>query len=118
MKPSLTAQIAAPTEARRAAYVAWLLRINPHRIFPAGPECNADADQHLVDSVLVELDQLTKQAARSRDTSPRALWFRHTLDHCNEVMSGKANPADNDWFNNKAGYRRGIYVFQEVAHDD
>ncbi|WP_286012394.1 hypothetical protein [Achromobacter sp. Marseille-Q4962] len=40
------------------------------------------------------------------------------LDHCNEVMSGKANPADNDWFNNKAGYRRGIYVFQEVAHDD
>lgn len=115
MKPSLTAQIAAPTEARRAAYVAWLLRINPHHIFPAGPECNADANQHLVDSVLVELDQLTKQAACSRDTSPRALWFRHTLDHCSEVMSGKADPTDNGWFNNKAGYRRGIYVFQEVA---
>jgi len=114
MKPSLTAQIAAPTEARRASYVAWLLRLDPLRVFPAGPECNAEADQHLVDTVLAQLEELTEQAA-SRDTSPRALWFRHLLDHCNEVMSGKADPADNGWFNNKAGYRRGIYVFQEVA---
>lgn len=118
MKPSHRAQIAAPSEARRAPYVAWLLRLDPHRVFPAEPESNAEADQHLVDTVLAQLDDLTEQAARSSDCSPRAVWFRRTLDHCNEVMSGKANPADNGWFDNKAGYRRGIYVFQEVAHDD
>jgi hypothetical protein len=115
MKPSLTAQIAAPTETRRASYVAWLLRIKPHSVFPFRPECNTEADQHLVETVLVQLEKLTEQAARSSDRSPRALWFRRTLDHCNEVMSGKADPADNGWFDNKAGYRRGIYVFQEVA---
>lgn len=118
MKPSLTAQIAAPAEARRAQYVAWLLCLNPLRVFPAGPESNAEADQHLVDTVHVQLEELTEQAAGSSDRSPRAVWYRRTLDHCNEVMSGKANPADNGWFDNKAGYRRGVYVFQEVAHDD
>lgn len=118
MKPSLLAQIAAPSEARRASYVAWMLRLDPHRIYPAGPEFNAEADQHLVDTVLAQLEGLTEQAARSFDRSPQAVWFRRTLDHCNEVMSGKADPADNGWFDNKAGYRRGIYVFQEVAHDD
>lgn len=118
MKPSLTAQMAAHAETRRASYVAWLLRIKPHSVFPAGPEYNAEANQHLVDTVLVQLEELTEQAAHSHDTSPRALWFRRTLDHCNEVMSGKADPADNGWFDNKAGYRRGVYVFQEVGHDD
>ncbi|MEQ4574545.1 MAG: hypothetical protein ABN502_06340 [Gammaproteobacteria bacterium] len=117
MKPSLIAQIAAPTEARRAPYVAWLLRLDPLRVFPAGPECNTEADQHLVDTVLAQLEELTEQAARSSDRSPRAVWFRRTLDHCNEVMGGKADPADNGWFDNKAGYRRGVYVFQEVGHD-
>lgn len=109
---------AVPTEANRATYVAWLLRIDPYRIFPAGPECTAEADQHLVDSVHALLEDLTRKAATSSDRSPRALWFRRTLDHCNAVMRGNANPADNDSFNNKDGYRRGIYVFQEISHDD
>ena len=115
MKPSLKAQMAAPTEAQRAAYVAWLLRLDPLRVFPSGPESNTEADQHLVDTVHVQLEELTEQAAHSSDRSPRAVWFRRTLDHCNEVMSGKTNPADNGWFNNKAAYRRGIHLFQEVA---
>lgn len=115
MKPSLIAQIAAPIEAQCAAYVAWLLRLDPHRVFPAGPECNADANQHLVDFVLIELEKLATLAACSRDSSPRALWFRLLLNHCEKVMDGSASPADNDWFNNKRGYRRGVYVFQEVA---
>lgn len=84
-------------------------------MFPAGPECNTEADQHLVDTVLAQLEELTEQAARSSDRSPWAVWFRRTLDHCNEMMGGKADPADNVWFDNKAGYRRGVYVFQEVA---
>ena len=67
MKPSLIAQIAAPTEARRASYVAWLLRLDPLRVFPAGPESNAEADQHLVDTVIAQLEELTEQAARSGD---------------------------------------------------
>jgi hypothetical protein len=115
MKPSPRALKAAPTEAQRAAYVAWLLRISPYNVFPAGPECNPEADQHLVDSVLAELDKHWEQATNSRDSSPRAVWFRQTLDYCNAVMSGKVNPADNGWYENRRGYRRGVYLFQEGA---
>ena len=46
MKSSNRALTAAPTEAQRAAYVAWLLCVDPFKIFPAGPECNIEADQH------------------------------------------------------------------------
>lgn len=115
MKSSNRALTAAPTEAQRAAYVAWLLCVDPYKVFPAGPECNAEADQHLVDLILAELERLTKFATNSRDTSPRAVWFRQTLDYCNAVMSGKVNPADNGWYENRRGYRRGVYLFQEGA---
>lgn len=115
MKSSPRALTAAPSEAQRAAYVAWLLRIDPYNIFSVGPECNPEADQHLVDSILAELEKHRKQASNSHDPSPRAVWFRQTLDHCTSVMSGKVNPADNGWYENRRGYRRGVYLFQEGA---
>ena len=119
MKKSSLAQIAAPTEAQRAAYVAWLLRVDPYRVFQIRPECTAEANQYLVEFVLFELEKLTEENARSRDRSPRALWFRRTLNHCNDVMSGKCKslPLFGGGFENAAGCRRGVYVFQGSQND-
>lgn len=113
MNSNSSVQIAAPIEVRRASYVAWLLRLDPHRIFPLGPESNVEADFHLFESVQAILADLNHKASSSQDTSPRALWFRQTLDYCNDVMCGKVNPENNAWFENRNGYRRGVYVFLE-----
>lgn len=115
MKSSPHAQIAAPSEAQRAAYVAWLLRIDPRRIFPAGPESNAEADQHLVDWVMSKLNILAEEVQRLKRTerAPRFLWYRKTLQHCIDVMDGIAEPPEpnkNGEFDNTGGYRRGIYL--------
>jgi hypothetical protein len=112
MASSTRAQKAAPAEIERAVYVAWMLRVDPSSIFPFEPESTAEANQHLVDFVCAELDRLTNRSRRVRDSSAKALWFRLTLDHCNDVMAGRADPSDNDWLANKAGFHRGIYVSQ------
>lgn len=119
MKPTRTAQKAAFSEVDRATYTAWLLLILPDEIFPLGPESTPEADQHLIDCIISKLYHLTKRAAQSKDRSPRALWFRKTLDHCNAVMNGTCEPAENNGsgFENTGGFRRGIYLFQEATRD-
>ncbi|GEM_PF-2369602 len=113
MKSRPSALIAAQHEVQRASYVAWLLRIEPFKIFPFTPECTPEANQHLIDSVLEELNKHREQASKSCDTSSRAVWFRHTIGYCEAVMSGVENPADNGWYENQRGYRRGVYLFKE-----
>jgi hypothetical protein len=121
-KPS--APIAAHTEVTRAAYIAWMLRIDVRHVFNIEPDCSPEGNAHLIEQVETELASQTTQADQSRDRSPRALWTLRTLQHCCEIRDGKADPTFIDpsnpaaGFDNPGGYRRGTYVFQEPTHDD
>lgn len=124
MKDKHSAPIAAHTKVTRASYVAWQLRIDPRHVFNIEPDGSAEGNAHFVDRIETELASRTAQADQSRDRSPRALWYRRTLQHCRDVMTGKADPTYRDptnpalGFDNQAGCRRGTYVFQEPTHDD
>ncbi len=124
MNQKHSAPIAAHTEVTRAAYIAWLLRIDPHHVFNIEPDCSPEGNEHFVDRIETELTSRTAQADQSRDRSPRALWYRRALQHCREIRDGMADPAYIDpsnpasGFDNPGGYRRGTYVFQEPTHDD
>lgn len=92
-----------------SAYVASLLCIDPYEVFPEGPEWGDNADWYFLDWIIERLDQLNAIAQQSLDYSPLALAYRRTLAHCTAVIEGEADPADNGWFDNRSGYRRGIY---------
>lgn len=100
------------TEAQRAAYVAWLLGIKPELVFPFGAECSEEADEHLFSVVLVALQGLVEEARRATDRSPDAIRYLSTLCHASEVMEGREHPGHNGWFQNRSGFRRGVYVFR------
>jgi hypothetical protein len=99
-------------EAQRAAYVAWLLCIQPHRVYEIGPECNEGADEHLFSEVFQQLQGLIAEAQRATDRCPDAIRYMSMLSHADGVMDGRENPADNGGFQNRNGYRRGRYVFR------
>jgi hypothetical protein len=99
------------SEARRATYVAWLLRVPPDAIFPLGPECNQEANEHLAFWMRQHVEQLLAEAKQAVDRSPEALRYLSTLGHADDVLGGRSDPADNGWFENLRGYRRGGYVF-------
>lgn len=98
-------------EARRAAYVAWLLRISPDTVFPLGAECTEEADAHLFDVVAMMLPGLIEEARQATDRSPEATRYLSTLSHAADVLEGREDPATNGWYANRRGYRRGTYIF-------
>jgi len=100
-------------EARRAAYVAWLLRISVDTVFPFGAECNEEADAHLFDMVALMLRGLLDEVRQATDRSPDASRYLSTLSHAADVMDGREDPAANGWFANRRGYRRGLYIFHD-----
>ena len=97
---------------REAAYVAWLLRIDPFEVFAIEPETTDEANQHLIDSVFRKLDQLTREIklVKGFERSPQFLWYCKTVEHCVAVMDCVADPAEHGWFANRQGFRRGMYV--------
>lgn len=100
--------------AKRASYVAWLLCIDPSLVFPFGPDLGPEADEHLWTQVRAVLDGLIAEARRVRDHSPEAIRYTSTLSHADDVIEYKADPADNGWFENRLGFRRGVYTFPNV----
>lgn len=104
-------------EAQRATYVAWLLGIKWELIFPHGPECNEEADEHLTSEVTTILNRLIDEARQSSDRCPEAMRYLSTLSFADDVMAGRESPAANGGSENVRGYRRGLYVFRSGPND-
>lgn len=99
------------TDALRATYGAWLLGVRPDMVFPHGPESTEEADEHFAQWMRQLVAPLLEEARHSTDRSPEALRYIATLCHVDDVLEGRDDPARNGWFSNRAGHRRGIYVF-------
>ncbi|MBB3332738.1 hypothetical protein BDK63_003641 [Halomonas campaniensis] len=115
MKSNSRARTVAP-KPERARYVAWLLRLDPSKVYRIAPDATAAGNQHLVDCVFDQLQRLVEEAARFKSKPgpkpPRFLWYLRTLEHCCAVMSGTTEPLppnEHGEFENKDGYRCGTY---------
>jgi hypothetical protein len=95
---------------QRSAYVAWLLRICVHDAFPCGVEHSREANEHLHEWVAEKLRVINEHARRQTKESPELSEYRRTVAHCNAIMEGQTDPAQNGWFKNKRSYRRGVYL--------
>lgn len=103
------------TDALRATYGAWLLGVRPDMVFPHGPESTEEADEHFAQWMRQLVAPLLEEARHSTDRSPEALRYIATLCHVDDVLEGRDDAARNGWFSNRAGYRRGVYVFAPAS---
>lgn len=107
--PSEVARLA--RERDRAAYVCWLLRIEPRRVFPEGPEVGPEADEHLIEWTVAYVDGLldnVRRAGPEAARTPEAVRYLLTLHHADAVLAEHEDPDINDWFQNGLSFRRGV----------
>jgi hypothetical protein len=99
----------AEPDARSAAYVARLLRIQPAEPFPLGTESGDEANQHLIEFILGKLETLLDSLDTTRDGTGRFALYELTLLRCISVACGEVKPPRGEWNENNDGCRRGIY---------
>lgn len=95
----------------RASYACWLLRLDPARIFPAGPESGPEADEHLIEWTVTYVQGLldnVRLAGPEAARTPEAVRYLLTLHHVDAVLAEHEDPNVNGWFQNALGYRRGV----------
>jgi hypothetical protein len=100
----------AEPDVRSAAYVAYLLRIQPAEPFPVAPECSDEANQHLVEFIVGKLESLLDALDATSDGTGRFALYQLTLLRCVAVACGEVTPPPGHWDERNDGCRRGIYV--------
>lgn len=103
----------------RAAYVCWLLRIEPRRVFPCGPEVGPEADEHLVEWTRTYVAGLIEEARRAGPRAaraPEAARYLLTLHHVEAVLSGQEDPAIGG-FDKALDFRRGVLHLPKRNHE-
>ncbi|MCC5795665.1 MAG: hypothetical protein JJT85_13165 [Chromatiales bacterium] len=118
MKSNKQARKAVP-EFERARYVAWLLRLDPFKVYQIAPDATEDGNQHLVDCVFIHLSKLVEKAnhVKAKPGRKPARFHQHmrTLHHCCDVMDGTAEPpAPNEHgeYENTDGYRCPLFLLE------
>ncbi|MBL8308019.1 MAG: hypothetical protein JNM33_15110 [Rubrivivax sp.] len=99
----------------RAAYVCWLLRMDPWRVFPFGPEVGPEADEHFIEwtrTYVAGLIDNVRRAGPEAARAPEAVRYLLTLHHVDAVLSGEEDPAISG-FQNALGFRRGELILPE-----
>lgn len=102
-------------KARRAMYVLRLFCIPPQEV-PGGLGYTDADNARLFDFAQEVVDGLERNKSpgpinsRGYPLDMEVARYHKTLAHCSRVLKYRANPEDNGWFENRAGYRRGIYL--------
>jgi len=102
-------------ETQRACYVLWLLSIDIREVFPLWIDTEPEDNEHLVWFVHQRLEALRHEAHSMDSPSPEVVGYLRTLKHAVAVMVGAEDPADNGWFKNVNGYRRGCMIVHNAA---
>ena len=100
----------ADPNARSAAYVARLLRIQPAEPFPLGADSSDEANQHLTEFILDKLEMLLDSLDATRDSTGRFALYELTLLRCVSVACAEVKPPRGEWNDKNDGCRRGIYA--------
>lgn len=107
--PSEVARLA--RERERAAYVCWLLRLDPGRVFPCGPEVGPEADEYFIEWTVAYVQGLldnVRRAGPEAARTPEAVRYLLTLHHVDAVLAEFEDPNVNGWFQNCLCFRRGV----------
>lgn len=105
---------------QRGLWCAYLLDLSPFEVFPFGATSDPAGSQHLFEHLTARVAQLRADAPEPNPTNAELTGYLRTLAHCADVLAGRVPPEVRGprGFENAGKYRRGVYVFQEVSHDD
>lgn len=100
--------------ARRAVYVLWLLCILPQDV-PGGLGYTDDDNERVYNFAVEVVEGLERNKPNGPINSRGYLdvevaKYHKTLAYCSRVLKHRTDPGDNGWFENRVGYRRGIYL--------
>lgn len=93
-----------------AAFVAWMLCIDPGQVFPHGPEITEDADAHLIDYVVGKVDRLSARIVTDDDGSDAFIAYRRRALLCEGVLAGTVTVPKFLWQSMERDYGRGQYA--------
>lgn len=105
---------------KRALFCAYLLDLSPFEVFPFERASDPAACQHLFEYVRGRVRQLRADVPEPNPTNAELMAYLRTLTFCEAVLDNRARPEipGARGFENRRGHRRGIYLCQEVGHDD
>jgi predicted DNA-binding transcriptional regulator AlpA len=105
---------------QRGLWCAYLLDLSPFEVFPFGATSDPAGSQHLFEHLTARVAQLRADAPEPNPTNAELTGYLRTLAHCADVLAGRVPPEVRGprGFENAGKYRRGVYVFPEVSHDD
>lgn len=105
---------------RRALWCAHLLDLSPFEVFPFERASDPAGSQHMFEHMTARVARLRADAPEPNPANAELTGYLRTLAHCADVLAGRVPPEIPGplGFENAGKYRRGVYVFQEVGHDD
>lgn len=104
----------------RALWCAYLLDLSPFEVWPVERDSGPAGTEHLADYLYGRVQALRADAPEPNPTNAELTGYLRTLAHCADVLAGRVPPEIRGprGFENAGKYRRGIYLSQEVGHDD
>lgn len=104
---------AAPREPNHhdARFVALILCVSPFDPFPHGPDSSEEGNDHLILTLMQEVDALAQRLGDEDDSTEEFAAYRRRVLMCADVISGKQPaPRESMWPQMAQQYGRGRYL--------